>query len=173
MVAGVGLCLATSLVFGVLPALRFSRPKVMMALKDEAGAGRRVGRLHRWTAAVQAGIAVPFIVIGAVQLDQFRATANADLGFDPIGLFAMPLDLSSAKRGDGDAEFVLRTIQSDLARASGVLSVSTANGLPLDLQSRTAALPATADRPSFAPTRRGCRQVTSTRCASRCCEGAG
>ena len=49
----------------------------------------------------------------------------------------MPLDLSSAKRGDGDAEFVLRTIQSDLARASGRrLSVSTANGLPLDLQSR-------------------------------------
>ena len=29
--AGVGLCLATSVVFGVLPALRFSRPKVMMA----------------------------------------------------------------------------------------------------------------------------------------------
>ena len=108
----------------------------MTALKDEAGGGRRVGRLHRWTAAVQAGLAVPFIVVGGLQLDQFRATANADLGFDPAGLFAMPLDIAAAKRADSDAGFVLRTVQSHVARAGGVLSVSIANGLPLDSQSR-------------------------------------
>lgn len=135
--AGVGLCLAASLVFGLLPAIRFSRPKVMAALKDETGGGgRRVGRLHRWTVAVQAGLAVPFLVVCGVQLDQFRKSALADLGFDPAGLFAVPLDLAASTRADGDTAFVLRTVQSQLEQASGVSSVSVANGLPLDAQPR-------------------------------------
>ena len=56
----VGLCLLTSLVFGLLPALRFSRPVILSALKDDAGVGgRRVGRVQRVTAALQVAIAVP------------------------------------------------------------------------------------------------------------------
>ena len=57
----------TSLVLGLLPALRFSRPSIIVALKnDSAGGGQRVGRLQRFTAAAQAGIAVPFLVICGV-----------------------------------------------------------------------------------------------------------
>jgi ABC-type lipoprotein release transport system permease subunit len=35
----VGLCLATSLVFGLLPAARFSNPAIISSLKDDAGVG--------------------------------------------------------------------------------------------------------------------------------------
>src|SRR5205085_10867697 len=43
----VGLCLLTSLVFGLLPAIRFSRPLILSALKDDAGVGGlRVGRVQ-------------------------------------------------------------------------------------------------------------------------------
>ena len=35
----VGVCLVTSLVFGLLPALRFSRPAIISSLKDDAGGG--------------------------------------------------------------------------------------------------------------------------------------
>src|SRR5262245_48124669 len=67
--ACVGLCFVTCLVFGLVPAIRFSRPNLVSALKDEAGGGgRRVGRVHRLTAAIQAGLAVPFLVIGGVKL---------------------------------------------------------------------------------------------------------
>lgn len=133
----VGLCFATSLVFGLLPAVRFSRPTLVSALKDEAaGGGRRVGRIHRLTAAVQAGIAVPFLVTGGVLLDQIRTTATADLGFEPAGLFAAPLDLDAAGRAGDDAAFRLRTVQNHLDRASGVVSVAVANGLPLDSEIR-------------------------------------
>jgi len=55
-----GLCLLTSLMFGWLPALRFSRPVIISSLKDDAGAGGlRVGRVHRVTAALQVAIAGP------------------------------------------------------------------------------------------------------------------
>ncbi len=134
-----GLCFATSLVFGLLPAVRYSRPRIMAALKDDAGGGgRRVGRVHRLTAALQAGFAVPFLVICGVMLDQIRTTATLDLGFEPAGLFYVPLDVSLAARDGGDAAFLLRTAQEHLGRAGGVTSVAVADGLPLDGDYRAA-----------------------------------
>ena len=63
----VGLCLLTSLVFGLLPAARFSRPVIISSLKDDAGVGGfRAGRVHRVTAALQVAIAVPLIVMSGI-----------------------------------------------------------------------------------------------------------
>jgi len=46
-------------VLGLPPAIRFSRPSILSALKnDSAGSGRRVGWLQRLTAAVQAIVAM-------------------------------------------------------------------------------------------------------------------
>lgn len=136
LAACLGLCFATTLAFGLMPAIRFSRATIVTALKDEAAGGRRVGRVHRWTAAIQAGIAVPFLVLGAVRIDQVRITATADLGFEPRGLFAVPLDLTIAKTDNHDDAAVLGSVRDQLLRATGVSSVAIANGLPLDAQSR-------------------------------------
>ena len=69
----IGLCFLTSLVFGFLPAIRFSRPVIISSLKDDAGAGGlRVGRVHRLTAALQVAIAVPLLVMGGISLDRVR-----------------------------------------------------------------------------------------------------
>src|SRR5262245_66080244 len=85
------LCLLTSLVFGFLPAARFSRPVIISSLKDEAGGGGfRVGRVHRVTAALQVSIAVPLLVVGGICLDRVRATAMSDLGFASDLLYAAP-----------------------------------------------------------------------------------
>ena len=133
----IALCFVTSLVLGLLPALRFSRPAILSALKnDSAGSGRRVGRLQRLTAAAQAGIAVPFLVIGGVKLDQARVTAMADLGFKPHGLYAARLNLSAIGKTEDDRRLFVRTVQENLAQAPGVVSVSVADGMPLDFNYR-------------------------------------
>jgi len=133
----VGLCLVTSVAFGLLPAIRFSRPSLVSTLKDDTrGGGRRVGRFHRLTVAVQAGIAVPFLVIGSVGLDQARVTALADVGFRPEKLFAAPLNLAAAGRANRDAGFILRIFQENLKQTAGVVSVTVADGLPLDFERR-------------------------------------
>ena len=94
------------------------------ALKnDSAGGGQRVGRLQRFTAAAQAGLAVPFLVICGVYLDQARATAFADVGFTPQGLYAARLDLSAIARTDDEQRLFVRTVQENLAQAPGVTSV--------------------------------------------------
>jgi putative ABC transport system permease protein len=118
---------------GLLPALRFSRPAILWALKNDAsGGGRRVGGLQRLTAAVQAGLAVPFLVIGGIRVEQARVTAMAELGFEPHGLYAARLNLSAIGNTADDRAFFLRTAQENLAKAQGVTSVSVADGVPLD-----------------------------------------
>ena len=139
----VALCFVTSLVFGLLPAIRFSRPGLVAALKDDAGGGgRRVGRVHRLTAAIQAGIAVPFLVIGGVKLDQVRTAAAADVGFAPSGLFAARADISGARRPDIQTtpSALLKQVTQSLGEATGVSSVAASDGIPLDFRDRTARL---------------------------------
>jgi hypothetical protein len=123
--------------FGLMPAIRFSRPAILSALKDDAGGGgRRVGRVQRFTAAVQVGIAVPFLVVGGVLLDHVRTAATAELGFEPQGLLAAPVDLSGSADSDERAAVLLRTARENLAHTGGITSVALADGLPLDFQPR-------------------------------------
>jgi predicted permease len=129
----IALCFVTSLVLGLLPALRFSRPTILSALKsDSAGSGRRVGRLQRLTAAAQAGLAVPFLVIGGIRVDQARVTAMTDLGFQPQGLYAARVNLSDVGKTEDEQRLFVRTMEENLAQASGVKAVTVADGVPLD-----------------------------------------
>jgi predicted permease len=134
-----GLCFVTSLVLGLLPAIRFSRTSVIDALKnDSAGSGRRVGWLQRLTAAAQAGMAVPLLVICGVQLDQARVTAFTDVGFEPKGLHAARLDLPAITGSEEERRLFLVAAQESLAQAPGVRNTSVGDGLPLDFVYRNA-----------------------------------
>jgi putative ABC transport system permease protein len=131
----VGLCLLTALVIGWLPAARFSRPVIISALKDDVGAGgRRAGRVHRTTAALQMAIAVPLIVMSGISLDRVRSTAASDLGFAADLLYAAPVKVDAARIVDAD--FKIRSVRGELANAPGVAAVTLADGLPLDFTYR-------------------------------------
>ena len=129
-----GLSLAASLVFGWLPALRFSRPAFLTVLKDDTGTGGiRAGRFHRVTAALQVAIAVPLVIVSLLSLERFRATAAADLGFASELLYAAPFEL---RQGE-PAESRIRRVRDSLASAAGVAAVTVADGLPLDFGNRS------------------------------------
>jgi predicted permease len=137
----IGLCLLTSLIFGFLPAIRFSRPVIISSLKDDAGAGGlRVGRVHRFMAALQVAMAVPLLVIGGISLDRVRSTATSDLGFQSDLLYAAPLELDAGPetRTAGNIDFQIRSLRDTLAQASGIASATVADGLPLDFRGRPA-----------------------------------
>jgi predicted permease len=125
-----GLSFLTSLVCGVLPAIRFSRPVIIAALKDDAGAGgHRAGRVHRVTAALQIAVAVPLIVMTGISLDRFRSTATSDLGFAAESLYAVPLKIDGAKVANPD--FRIRAVRDGLTRANAVAAATLADELPL------------------------------------------
>ena len=132
----VGVPLLTSLVFGLLPALRFSRPAIISSLKDDAGGGgHRVGRVQRVAVALQICIAIPFLVLSGMLVDRVRSLATADLGFQTEGLAAVRLDLDPKKEKEQPGFFV-RRVRENLEQASGVASVTVADGLPLDFSFR-------------------------------------
>jgi len=135
----VALCFVTSLVLGFLPAIRFSRTSVTDTLKnDSSGSGRRVGRLQRLTAAAQAGIAVPFLVMCGVQFDQARVAALTDVGFEPQGLYGVRLNLAAIAKTDEERRLFLRTARENLSRTPGVAAASVGDGVPLDFIYRNA-----------------------------------
>lgn len=130
-----GICLVTTLLFGVLPAARFSRPAIVSSLKDDAGGGGfRVGRVHRVTAALQVAIAVPLLVMGGISLDRVRSTAFSDLGFAADLLYATPLKVEPGAMKTSEA--TIRRVSETVARTTGVASVTIADGLPLDFMGR-------------------------------------
>ena len=128
------LSLAASLVFGWLPAVRFSRPAFLTVLKDDAGTGGiRAGRFHRVTAALQVAIAVPLVIVSLLSLERFRAAAAAELGFACDLLYAAPVELGAGER----PESRIRRVRDTLASAAGVAAVTVADGLPLDFSNRS------------------------------------
>jgi predicted permease len=129
----VALCLVTTLVCGLLPAARFSRPVIIASLKDDAGGGgHRAGRVHRVTAALQVAIAVPLIVMSGISLDRFRTTATADLGFAADLVYAVPLNIGGAKVENADLR--IQSVRDNLARTDGVAAAALADRLPLDFR---------------------------------------
>jgi len=133
----IGLCLVTSLLFGLLPAARFSRPVIISSLKDDAGVGGfAAGRVRRVTAALQVAVAVPLIVMSGMSLDRFRATATSNLGFESDLLYAAPLKFEGV--ADESVQFRIRSVRDNLEKAGGVASVTVADGLPLDFGGRSA-----------------------------------
>ena len=127
-----GLCVVVSVLFGLLPAVRFSRPNLIHAMKDDAGGGgTQTIRVHRAAAMVQIGIAIPFLVISGVMLDRVR---TADLGFETGGLAAARLPPPTGS--EREANFSIRRVRDNLRQASGVRAVAVAEGMPVDFDYR-------------------------------------
>jgi predicted permease len=127
-----GLCLLVSVLFGLLPAVRFSSPNLAPALKDDAGGGgSQTIRVHRVAAMIQIGIAVPFLVISGVMMDRVR---TADYGFPTDGLAGARLPKPQGPAED--ANFAIRRVRDNLRQTSGVHSVALANGMPIDFDYR-------------------------------------
>jgi putative ABC transport system permease protein len=127
-----GLCLLVSVLFGLMPAVRFSRPNLINALKEDAGGGgRQTIRVHRVAATVQIGIAMPFLVLSGVMLDRVR---TAEFGFPTDGLAAARLPVPVGP--EREAGFSIRRVRDNLQQASGVRSVALAEGMPIDFDYR-------------------------------------
>ncbi len=143
------LSLALSLIaaqaFGLLPALRFSRPELVSALKDDTGGGgRRVGRFQRYAASFQTGAAFLLLLMGALFLRSLERTDESQIGFRPEGMAVTDFRtggtflgfLDPSKEGypsmeEGGTALVDRLIES-IGSLPGVASVALSSGFPLD-----------------------------------------
>jgi hypothetical protein len=123
--------LLVSVLFGLLPAVRFSRPNLVPALKDDAGGGG-VRRFvctgsRRWCRSASP---FRFSSCSGVLLDRVR---TAEFGFPTDGL--RPRDCRCRPRPSG-RPLLDPEVRDHLQQASGVRSVAVAEGTPIDFDSR-------------------------------------
>ncbi len=126
--------IGTGLAFGLLPALRASRPDLVPALKEAAADGKR-GRFRLRDALVVAQMAVSLvlIVVGALFVRSLSAAATVPLCYDAsrIGFLTVPLDMIGYDDTRGGA--LLERAAQRLRELPGVQAVSLTSRLPLSL----------------------------------------
>jgi predicted permease len=127
-----GLAVATGLLFGLLPALRASRPDLIPALKDEgslASPGRRF-TLRQGLVVVQVAVSVVLLVGGILLTRSLSSALNTDPGFSVKGLVVATFSLNMQGY---DAPRAKQYFERALARTRqlpGVQSVAVADRLP-------------------------------------------
>ncbi len=124
--------LAAAAVFGIVPALRASRPDMVEALRSSGRtAGLARGRLAR-NGVVVAEVALSFVLLigSGLMLRTLVALQNVDPGFEARGVLTFQL---AGLRGNGPqrAAFI-NQLRDRLRGLPGVESVTAATPLPLD-----------------------------------------
>ena len=124
----------TTLVFGLVPALRFSRPELAAVIKEESGSGgRRSGVFHRLVASAQAGLAVPVLVVAVAVGQGALQMTSVDFGVEVEGLLVWaPSDLAAEGYDAAAAERFAQDLVREVGALPGVEAVVPSDRTPLD-----------------------------------------
>jgi predicted permease len=137
LVFTLGVAVLTGLLFGLVPALHASSPKLSETLK-EGSRGSSVGfRKTRTRAALviaEIGLALVVVICAALMTETFVRLRSVNAGFDPNGVVTMQMSLSGPRfetpeQLDG---FFRQTLQR-IEAIPGVQAVGVAPNLPLEL----------------------------------------
>jgi putative ABC transport system permease protein len=131
----------TGLAFGVLPALRASRPDLVSALKDvttHASANRRVN-LRQGLVVLQIAVSVVLVVSGLLLARSVQAAFRTNPGFASDGLVAATVGMDMLGYTDGQASQFFERALARARQLPGVKSVAFSERLPFSPnQHRTA-----------------------------------
>lgn len=120
-------------VFGLVPAVRASRPDLAQVLRATGRAPSLGGAARLRNAVIVAEVALSFVLlIGAgLMVRSFVSLVRTDPGFDPNGVLTFGLSNVRLRSPDEAVAFYNQT-QAKLAAIPGVTSVASANTLPFD-----------------------------------------
>jgi putative ABC transport system permease protein len=128
------LAIVTALVFGLIPAIQASRPRLAEALKEggrSATAGAARLRLRRGLVVGEIALALPLLVAAGLSVVTVHRFLNGPQGFNPEGVVAMRLLLPDARYPDGTARTRFAEETADRLRAMpGVVHAAAINVLP-------------------------------------------
>ncbi len=124
----------TVLIVGLVPALRFSRPDLVPALKEgsESAASRfRWYELRNLLVVSQVSASLVLLVGAGLFVRSLQATTSVDPGFNPAGVATASMDLGPEGYTVEEATQFFQAVTERMAGLPGVVSVSMADRLPL------------------------------------------
>lgn len=132
----IALSVLTGVVFGLVPALRATRPDLTGALK---GGGEPLAHLRRFglrnlLVVAQVAICMVLLISSGLFLRSFDSARNAVLGFSHRNLLLLEFDPSLNRYTASDARRVTGEILNGVRATPGVESASLADSVPLNLE---------------------------------------
>lgn len=122
----------TVAVFGLVPALRASRPDVLPALKDEAASGGGRSRLRSALVVGQVSLSIISLVAAGLFLRSLQRAQAVDPGIgDPAHLLLVDTDLSLARYSDSAGATLIGRLLENVRKLPGVAEASVATMVPL------------------------------------------
>jgi predicted permease len=132
----VALSACTGIVFGLVPALRATRPSLTGALKGEEtpiGQLRRFG-LRNLLVVTQVAICMVLLICSGLFLRSLDSAAGTDIGVAHRNLLLLAFDPGLNGYSARDAERTLATIAHEAGAISGVESLSISDTVPLNME---------------------------------------
>jgi putative ABC transport system permease protein len=124
---------AAVLIFGLVPALRASRPDLAQVLRATGRTPALSGAARLRNAVIVAEVALSFVLLigSGLMVRSFVSLMRVDPGFDPNGV--LTFGLSNLRfRSPDEARGVFSQLRDKLAAIPGVTAVTTANAVPFD-----------------------------------------
>jgi putative ABC transport system permease protein len=125
---------ATSLVFGLVPALQVSRRDLVEPLKEGARGGSSAPRqrLKNGLVVAETALAVVLLVVTGLLIRSFFTLSRVNPGFDPAGVTAIQINLAGPRYEEDDAQRAFfRDAIARLSELPAVERVGAISWLPL------------------------------------------
>jgi predicted permease len=132
-----GLSIVTALLFGLVPALRASRPDLVGSLKDSPSVFRGMGRSRLRNTLVVAQVALSLVLLATAGLF-LRSLGNAssiDIGFKSDNVLIMTMDPKLQSYSHDKTVQFLTQLRERVSALPGVRSVSFVGVVPLSIGS--------------------------------------
>ena len=144
--AGIGVYLFTAMIgalatllFGLIPALRASKPDLVEALKD--GSGSSVSPRRAWLrnslVVAQVALSLVLLVSAGLFLKTLRRVSSVNPGFDPRNVLLAGVDLLPNGYDAARGQVAIRQMMANLTSLPGVAAVSTVRSVPLGFTGST------------------------------------
>ena len=132
-----GLAVATGVLFGLVPALRTSRPDLHEELKGGAGSSISPGKRRRFTSNVlvagEMALSMLLLVSAGLLLKDFARLRNLDIGVRPEGVFTAAVRLPETQyTGDERKLEFAQSLLEKCAHIPGVDAAAASTRLPLE-----------------------------------------
>jgi putative ABC transport system permease protein len=127
------LSIATGLIFGMVPALRTSRPDLRAAL-NEGGRGGESRATTRWRGALVVGelaLSLVLLVAAGLFIQSLTRLMTVDLGYDPENLLTLEYRLPRNRYASAELQWNFhRTVIERIEQVPGVTVAALARAIP-------------------------------------------
>lgn len=139
---------ATTLLFGLAPALQAVRVDLVPSLKNES----ILSRFGRWSArdvlvGGQIALSVILVISSSLVIRSLRHALTLDLGFDPANAVSVSFDLSLQGYNSEKSRRFDASLLQKISQIPGISSVAVANSVPLRTGGNDSEYVSRADRP--------------------------